>query len=78
MCIPTYCQLLRKVIDWLPRYSRYRTTYSTFLGQAHLDAYALEIERVAVEVDRYDDIAINSLRLSLEAIRQQAGSFAFW
>ena len=43
-----------------------------FFGQAHLDTYALDIERVAVDFDRYDDLAVNGLRLSLEAIRQQA------
>ena len=49
-----------------------------FSGQVHLDTYALEIERVAVDLDRYDDVAVNSLRLSLEAIRKQADSFSFW
>ena len=49
-----------------------------FFGQAHLDTYALDLERVAVDFDRYDDLAVNGLRLSLEAIRQQADSFAFW
>ena len=42
-----------------------------FYGQVHLDTYALD-------VDRYDDVAVNSLRLSLEAIRKQADSFASW
>ena len=49
-----------------------------FFGQAHLDTYALDLERVAVDFDRYDDVAVNSLRLSLEAIRQQTDSFAYW
>lgn len=49
-----------------------------FSGQAHLDTYALDVERVMVDLDRYDDVAVNSLRLSLEAIRKQVDSFAFW
>jgi transposase len=49
-----------------------------FSGQVHLDTFALELESVAVDLDRYDDVAINSLRLSLEAIRQQTDSFAYW
>jgi transposase len=49
-----------------------------FSGQSHLDTYALEVERMAVDFDRYDDLAVNGLRLSLEAIRQQADGFAFW
>ena len=49
-----------------------------FSGQVHLDTYALDLERVAVDFDRYDDVAVNSLRLSLEAIRQQTDSFAYW
>ena len=47
-------------------------------GQSHLDTYAFELERVAVDFDRYDDLAITSLRLSLEAIRKQADSFSYW
>lgn len=49
-----------------------------FSGQSHLDTYALDLERVAVDFDRYDDVAINGLRLSLEAIRKQVDSFSFW
>ena len=49
-----------------------------FSGQVRLDTYALDLELVTVDFDRYDDIAINSLRLSLEAIRKQADSFSFW
>jgi hypothetical protein len=43
-----------------------------FSGQAHLDT--LELERVAVGPDRYDDVAVNGLRLSLEAIRKRTDS----
>ena len=49
-----------------------------FSGQVHLDTYALELERVAVDLDRYDDVAVNGLRLSLEAIRKRTDSFAYW
>ena len=42
-----------------------------FCGQVHLDTYALDIERVAVDFDRYDDVAVNGLRLSLEAIESK-------
>jgi len=47
-------------------------------GQVHLDTYVLELERVAVDLDRYDDVTVNSLRLSLEAIRKQVDTFSFW
>lgn len=47
-----------------------------FCGQSHLDTFELDL--VAVDFDRYDDMAINSLRLSLEAIRKQADTFSFW
>jgi transposase len=49
-----------------------------FSGQAHLDTFALELERVAVDLDRYDDVAVNGLRLSLEAIRKKTNEFAYW
>jgi len=49
-----------------------------FSGQVHLDTYALELERVAVDLDRYDDVAVNGLRLSLEAIRKRTNEFAYW
>ena len=49
-----------------------------FSGQVHLDTYALDVERVSIDLDRYDDVAVNSLRLSLEAIRKRTTEFAFW
>ncbi|KQM12084.1 hypothetical protein AOA80_04555 [Methanomassiliicoccales archaeon RumEn M1] len=55
-----------------------RNCVFSFSGQVHLDTYALDIERVTVDPDRYDNLAINSLRLSLEAIRTQVDSFACW
>jgi len=33
---------------------------------------------VAVDFDRYDDVAVNSLRLTLEMFRKQVDSFACW
>ena len=47
-------------------------------GQVHLDTFALDLERVTVDLDRYDDVAINGLRLSLEAIRKRTNEFAYW
>ena len=47
-------------------------------GQVHLDTFALDLERVTVDLDRYDDVAINGLRLSLEAIRKRTNDFAYW
>ncbi len=49
-----------------------------FSGQAHLDKFALELERMAVDLDRYDDVAVNGPRLSLEAIRKKTKEFAYW
>jgi len=47
-------------------------------GQVHLDTFALDLDRVTVDLDRYDDVAVNGLRLSLEAIRKRTNEFAFW
>ena len=49
-------------------------------GQVHLDNVTLirRIDDMAVDLDRYDDVAVNSLRLSLEAIRKQVDGFSFW
>ncbi len=33
-----------------------RNCVFNFSGQVHLDTYALEVERVAVDFDRYDDL----------------------
>ncbi len=49
-----------------------------FSGQAHLDTFALELERVAVNLNRYEDVAMNGLRLSLEAIRKKTNKLADW
>ena len=78
MCGPTYCQPLGKVNRLAATMLEMPNCIFNFSGQAHLDTYALDLERVAVDFDRYDDTSINSLRLSLRAIRQQADSFAFW
>lgn len=55
-----------------------RSDVFKFSGQVHLDTYALELERVAVDLDRYDDVAVNGLILSLEAIRKRTNEFAYW
>ncbi len=47
-------------------------------GQVRLDTFALDLDAVTVDLDRYDDIAVNSLRLSLEAIRKRTDEFAYW
>ena len=49
-----------------------------FSGQVHLDTFALDLDGVTVDLDRYDDVAINGLRLSLEAIRKRTNEFAYW
>ncbi len=47
-------------------------------GQVHLDTYIIDVDDIAVDLDRYDDVAVNSLRLSLEAIRKQVDGLSFW
>lgn len=47
-------------------------------GQVHLDTLALDLERVTVEIERYDDVAVNGPRLSLEAIRKRTNEFTYW
>lgn len=49
-----------------------------FSGQVHLDTFALDLDDVTIDLDRYDDVAVNSLRLSLEAVRKRTNAFAFW
>ena len=49
-----------------------------FCGQSHLDTYALDVERAAVDLDRYDDVAVHGFLMSLEAIRKRVDSFSFW
>ena len=49
-----------------------------FSGQVHLDSYALDLDQASIDLNRYDDVAVNSLRLSLEAIRKRTNEFAFW
>ncbi len=75
-CGPTYCQLSRKVVGRChdTRDAEQHIQFLRTIALGHLRV----VERVAVDFDRYDDVAINSLRLSLEAIRQQTDSFACW
>jgi len=49
-----------------------------FAGQTHLDTYLIEFDEVVIDFGRYDDIAINGLRLAMEAIRLHADDFSFW
>ena len=49
-----------------------------FAGQAHLDTYLIEFDEVVIDFDRYDDIAINGLRLAMEAARLHVDDFSFW
>lgn len=43
--------------------------YSRF-ADARQDTFALDLELVTVDLDRYDDVAKHSFRMSLEAIRK--------
>jgi hypothetical protein len=49
-----------------------------YSGQSRLDTFVLELERVAVDLDRCNDVAVNGLRSSLEAIRKKTNDFAYW
>ncbi|MCE5295781.1 MAG: transposase, partial [Euryarchaeota archaeon] len=50
----------------------------SFYGQTHLDTFSIQFEKVSIDFDRYDDLAINGLRLAMEAIRLHADEFSFW
>ena len=39
---------------------------------------SFEFDEVVIDFDRYDDIAINGLRLAMEAYRLHADDFSFW
>ena len=49
-----------------------------YYGQMHLDTFSIPLEKVMIDFDRYDDLAINGLRLALEAIRLHADEFSYW
>jgi hypothetical protein len=44
----------------------------------HLDTFSIPFEKVPIDFDRYDDLAINSLRLAMEAICLHADEFSYW
>jgi hypothetical protein len=39
-----------------------------FSGQMHLDTFSIPFEKVAIDFDSYDDLAINGLRMAMKAI----------
>jgi len=49
-----------------------------FSGQTHLDTFSIRFEEVSIDFDSYDDLAINGLRLAMEAIRLRADDFSYW
>ena len=49
-----------------------------FSGQTGIDTFAIEPEKMSVDFERYDDLAVHGLRLALEAIRRHADEFPFW
>jgi hypothetical protein len=76
---------------WLPPYTSCQGKYHNdshsnrdtalhiqFSGQTHLDTFSIPFEKVAIDFDSPDDLAINGLRMAMEAIRLRAGDFSFW
>ena len=49
-----------------------------FSGQTHLDTFSIRFEEVSIDFKSYDDLAINGLRLAMEAIRLRADDFSYW
>lgn len=49
-----------------------------FSGQTHLDTFSIAFEKVTIDFESYDDLAINGLRMALEAIRLHAEDFSYW
>jgi transposase len=49
-----------------------------FSGQMHLDTFSISFEKVPIDFDRYDDLAINGLLLAMEAIRLHTDEFSYW
>jgi len=49
-----------------------------FSGQTHLGTFSIRFEEVSIDFDRYDDLAINGLRMAMEAIRLRADDFSYW
>lgn len=54
------------------------TSIFNFSGQAHLDTYAVPMEKVIVDFDNYDEMQKHSQRMALEAMRRSANDFVFW
>jgi hypothetical protein len=49
-----------------------------FSGQTGLDTFAIKPEKMSIDFERYDDLAVHGLRLALEAVRRHADEFPFW
>ena len=49
-----------------------------FSGQTGIDTFAIEPEKMSIDFERYDDLAVHGLRLALEAVRRHADEFPFW
>ena len=41
-----------------------RSTFKS-TGQMHLDTFSIQFEKVPMDFERYDDLAINGLRLAM-------------
>jgi transposase len=54
-----------------------RSVFS-FSGQMHIDTFSVQFEKVPIDFDRYDDLAIHGFRLAMEAIRLHADEFSYW
>jgi len=49
-----------------------------FSGQTRMDTFSVELSKVSIDFDKYDDLAVHGLRLAMEAIRRHADDFPFW
>jgi len=49
-----------------------------FTGQMHIDTFSIRFEKVSIDFDRYDDLAVHGFRLAMEAIRLHADEFSYW
>ena len=78
MCGPTIHYVSSKVIRLGATKIEMPRNVFNFSPQTCIDTFAIEPEKMSIDFERYDDLAIHGFRLALEAIRRHADESPFW
>ena len=62
----------RKVIGLIATEIEMPRDIFNFSGQTGMDTFAIEPEKMSIDFERYDDLAVHGLRLALESVRRHA------